>query len=91
MSNATELRDGSRSLRQAAASTVPALVALELGGDAIAPGFRPQPRYAPQLVAGEYLEAIEDLGSPLSTPPAEALGGRRGVATVDRTLGVGEG
>lgn len=40
------------------------LAALELLGDRVPDDFRPAFEYAPQVVAGPYLDAVRDLGSP---------------------------
>ncbi len=52
------------------------IVAAELGALQLVPGsapagFRPDPTFAPQLTAGQYLDAVSDLGSSPADSPAE--------------------
>ena len=51
------------------------------------PGFQPAPVVAPQIHAGAYLAAVQDLGSPAPPPPRCRSLYERGAATAaDDTL-----
>ncbi|MBA3263064.1 MAG: hypothetical protein H0T69_11490 [Thermoleophilaceae bacterium] len=73
--NLAPLRDGGRHLRTATDAVVPTLAALEVGGSAIPPDTRPEPQYAPQVAAGQYLAAVRDRGSALPDGLAGELRG----------------
>jgi hypothetical protein len=68
VSNFGPLQDGSRVLQDTAGLVAPALGALELAGPSTDPAFRPDPQRAPDVSAGLYFDAVEDLGSPADSP-----------------------
>jgi hypothetical protein len=86
LANVDPLRDGGRHLRSATGAIAPSLAAIEIGGDAIAAGERPQPQYAPQVGAGAYLDAVEEFGSALPDGAAGELGSAGDAAAVDAAL-----
>lgn len=88
--NFDDLQRGGRFLRSAADNTIPALAALEVGGGEIDPAHRPQPRYAPQVSAGQYLGAVRDLGSALPGGLAAQLRDQSQATTIDTRLWVAE-
>ena len=68
ISNLHTLRAGERGLRQSDTSVRTAFAAVEIAAPIIAPGFQADPVNAPQALAGPYLAAVRDLGSPALTP-----------------------
>ena len=56
----------------------------------IDPAHRPQPRYAPQVSAGQYLEAVRDLGSALPGGLTAPLRDQSQAITIDTRLWVAE-
>jgi hypothetical protein len=67
--NLRDLRGGERSFRHADESVRAALAAVQIAAPVVAPGFMPHPPSAPQITAGPYLAAVQDLGSPTYTLP----------------------
>jgi len=85
--NSAALRDGGRALRDATNTVMPALAAVEVGGNAVAPNYQVEASKAPQITAGRYLAAVRDLGSPLPTGLTGQLRPPNNAAIVDgRTL-----
>jgi hypothetical protein len=68
LSNFGALQDGSGGLQATAGLVAPALGALELAGPSTDPAYRPDPLRAPDVKAGLYFDAVEELGSPADTP-----------------------
>ena len=62
----------------------------EVGRGEIDPAHRPQPRYAPQVSAGQYLEAVRDLGSALPGGLTAQLRDQSQAITIDTRLWVAE-
>ncbi len=62
--NVDQLRQGAAGLRDASTHVKAELRAVELARDRVDPSFRPDPVRAPQIDAGGYLAAVDDLGSP---------------------------
>lgn len=63
-SSMTILRAGAAGMRDVSSNVRPELAAVELAGPRAMPDVVPDEQRMPQLTAGEYLEAVEDLGSP---------------------------
>ncbi len=80
--NLQPLRDGARGLRANSLTLDAELAALELARDQAAPEAQPDTKLAPQIVAGKYLAAVDDLGSPADTARELAASpeGRRAAA-----------
>jgi hypothetical protein len=68
LANLEKLREGSAVLHDSASHVAPELAAVELAAPHVDPAYQPDPLRAPQLRAGPYLEAVEDLNSPADTP-----------------------
>jgi hypothetical protein len=62
--NVQQLRDGAAGLRDASTYVKAELRAVELARGRVDAAFRPDPIRAPQIDAGGYLAAVDDLGSP---------------------------
>ena len=62
--NVEQLRDGAAGLRETSAYVRAELRAVELARGRVDAAFRPDPVRAPQIDAGGYLAAVDDLGSP---------------------------
>jgi hypothetical protein len=62
--NIDQLRDGAAGLRDTSTYVKAELRAVELARSRVDPAFRPDTVRAPQIDAGGYLEAVDDLGSP---------------------------
>jgi hypothetical protein len=62
--NVDQLRQGAAGLRDASTHVKAELRSVELARDRVDPAFRPDPIRAPQIDAGGYLDAVDDLGSP---------------------------
>jgi hypothetical protein len=62
--NVDSLRDGGAQLRTVSDYVRAELRAVELARDSVAPDFRPDLSRMPQVSAGTYLRAVDDLGSP---------------------------
>ena len=58
------LNDGANGLRESSATTRVELRALEWAGASVDPAFQPDSGRMPQVAAGNYLDAVEELGSP---------------------------
>jgi hypothetical protein len=83
LGNSAALRDGGRTLRDATNAVMPALAAVELGGNTVAPDYRVEPTKAPQITAARYLATVRDLGSPLPTGLIGQLRPPNNAATID--------
>jgi hypothetical protein len=68
IANFGPLQDGSGGLQATAGLVSPALGALELAGPSTDPAYRPDPLRAPDISAGVYFDAVDELGSPADTP-----------------------
>lgn len=68
--NVEQLRDGAAGLRDTSAYVKAELRAVELARARVDAAFRPDPLRAPQVDAGGYLAAVDDLGSPADSLPA---------------------
>jgi hypothetical protein len=87
LGNTASLRDGGRTLRDATNTVMPALAAVEVGGDAVPPSYQVEASKAPQITAGRYRATVRDLGSPLPTGLIGQLRPPNNAAIVDgRTL-----
>ena len=87
LSNVGALRNGAGYLRDQAADLDGALAALQLAApNGVPDQFRPQPTVAPQISAGRYLAAVEDLGSPGPGPDELPRLFGRSKVTADGTL-----
>jgi hypothetical protein len=62
------LRDGSRYLQDWSSHVRAELGALELARNRVDPNLRPDPVRAPDITAGKYFAAIDQLGSPADRP-----------------------
>jgi hypothetical protein len=62
--NVDQLRQGAAGLRDASTHVKAELRSVELARHHVDPAFRPDPVRAPQIDAGGYLDAVDDLGSP---------------------------
>ena len=62
--NLDQLRQGAAGLRDTSAYVKAELRAVELARGRVDAAFRPDPIRAPQVAAGGYLAAVDDLGSP---------------------------
>jgi hypothetical protein len=62
--NVDQLRQGAAGLRDASTHVKAELRSVELARARVDPTFRPDELRAPQIDAGGYLEAVDDLGSP---------------------------
>lgn len=62
------MRDGAHLIRAYSDYVAPGLGALELARAEVAPGFRPEPNRAPDIVAGRYFDAVDRWGSPADSP-----------------------
>ncbi len=74
----TILHNGALSLRGTSKTVTAELGALELAGTRAPAGYQPDPRLAPQIMAGPYLHTIRAIGSSPADTPAE-------IAAVDPT------
>lgn len=68
IANFGPLQDGSRGLQGNASFIAAELGALELAGPSTDPAYRPDPLRAPDIKAGPYFDAVDDLGSPADRP-----------------------
>jgi hypothetical protein len=68
IANVHLLRRGAREIRAFSDFLRPELAALEIAGPGVPADFRPDPTRAPHLVAGRYLDAVRQLGSPAESP-----------------------
>lgn len=68
LGNAQLLRGGALHLRDYTGHVAAGLGALELAGPAAPTEFAPVPVHAPNVTAGLYFEAVEELGSPADSP-----------------------
>jgi hypothetical protein len=66
--NWSNMRDGAHLIRAFSDYVAPGLGAMELARAEVAPGFRPEPNRAPDIVAGRYFQAIDRWGSPADSP-----------------------
>ena len=62
--NVVQLRDGASGLRDVSTFVKAELAALELARGHVNPDYQPDLSRAPQLFAGPYFRAVDDLGSP---------------------------
>ncbi len=62
--NVDQLRQGAAGLRDVSTHVKAELRSVELARDRVDPAFRPDEARAPQIDAGSYLKAVDDLGSP---------------------------
>jgi hypothetical protein len=87
LSNVGALRNGAGYLRDQTADLDGALAALQLAAPhGVDPQLHPQPTVAPQITAGPYLQAVEQLGSPAPAPSALPRLFGRSRAQADGTL-----
>ena len=68
IANVHELEDGADRLRQYSDYVGASLGALELASAQVEPDYAPEPLIAPHVVAGDYLAAVAQFGSPAATP-----------------------
>ena len=68
VANFNVLKSGSSGLQENSRYVSAELGALELARSKVDPDYRPDLTRAPQVYAGEYLEAVDDLGSPADSP-----------------------
>ncbi|MDO8209995.1 hypothetical protein [Conexibacter sp. CPCC 206217] len=87
LSNVGALRDGQRLWRGYADQVKAAVTALDVAGRTAPADLRPVLGYSPQIVSGEYLDAVDDIGSSPGFSPAELLTATAATrASVDATL-----
>lgn len=88
--NLDSLRQGAEGLQTTSRFVEAELAALEVARPAPPPGLRPDPVRAPQITAGAYLDAVQELGSP-ARPLVEATEGSEEVrAAADAVLAQAE-
>jgi hypothetical protein len=85
------LRNYGRDLRNISNGVAPALAALQVGGDAVPAGDRPELGLAPQINAGQYREAVAEFGSPLPDGVRGVLANPNAADVVDAKLAAAEG
>jgi hypothetical protein len=66
--NFNVLKAGSSGLQETSRYVSAELGAVELAKSKVDPGFRPELVRAPQIYAGKYLAAVDELGSPADSP-----------------------
>jgi hypothetical protein len=84
--NLAQLRNGERGMRSADATVRASLAAVDIAAPVVPAAFLASPQAAPQIVAGPYLDAVHDFGTPALTVAELERAPANQQATADSTL-----